>query len=181
MNILTVNLLFSTFVFWVAARIYVSPKLAGLSPQTLLLPILMLHAFRHLGLMFLTPGATYAGIPPQFAYPAAVVGDALHHVRVPLEVLEGTAELRRRRIGCLCPWLFGEKSRLHPQRKSSNVLGLSHGVHNCGHAARQHRSENKLENPLKTNQLQISVRNYGRFQIAIAFLPSHRNMRAYRE
>ena len=46
---------------------------------------------------------------------------------------------------------------------------------------RQHRSENKLENPLKTNQLQISVRNYGRFQIAIAFLPSHLNMRAYRE
>jgi hypothetical protein len=46
---------------------------------------------------------------------------------------------------------------------------------------RQHRSENKLENPLKINQLQISVRNYGRFQIAIAFLPSHLNMRAYRE
>jgi len=46
---------------------------------------------------------------------------------------------------------------------------------------RQHRSENKLENPLKTNQLQISVRNYGRFQIAIAFLPSHPNMRVYRE
>jgi hypothetical protein len=46
---------------------------------------------------------------------------------------------------------------------------------------RQHGSENKLENPLKTNQLQISVRNYGRFQIAIAFLPSHLNMRTYRE
>ena len=76
MNILTVNLLFSTFVFWVAARIYVFPKLANLKPQTLLLPILLLHAFRHLGLMFLTSGATYAGIPPQFAYPAAF-GDLL--------------------------------------------------------------------------------------------------------
>jgi hypothetical protein len=76
MNILTVNLLFSTFVFWVAARIYVFPKLAVLKPQTLLLPILLLHALRHLGLMFLTPGATYAGIPPQFAYPAAF-GDLL--------------------------------------------------------------------------------------------------------
>jgi len=70
MNILTVNLLFSTLVFWVAARIYVFPKLAVLKPQTLLLPILLLHALRHLGLMFLKPGATYAGIPPQFAYPA---------------------------------------------------------------------------------------------------------------
>jgi hypothetical protein len=76
MNILTVNLLFSTFVFWAAARIYVFPKLADLKPQTLLLPILLLHAFRHLGLMFLNPGATYAGIPPQFAYPAAF-GDLL--------------------------------------------------------------------------------------------------------
>src|SRR5260370_29936487 len=45
---------------------------------------------------------------------------------------------------------------------------------------RQHRSENKLENSLKNNQLQISVRNYGRFQIAIAFLPSHLNMRVSR-
>jgi len=76
MSILTVNLLFSTFVFWVAARIYVVPKLADLKPQSLLLPILLLHAFRHLGLMFLTPGATYAGIPPRFAYPAAF-GDLL--------------------------------------------------------------------------------------------------------
>ena len=76
MNILTVNLLLSTFVFWLAARIYVFPKLAGLSPQTLLLPILLLHAFRHLGLMFLSPGATYAGIPSQFTYPAAF-GDLL--------------------------------------------------------------------------------------------------------
>jgi hypothetical protein len=71
MNILTVNLLFSTFVFWVAARIYLLPRLHELKPQTVLLPILLLHSFRHLGLMFLAPGATYAGIPPQFAYPAA--------------------------------------------------------------------------------------------------------------
>ena len=64
MNILTVNLLFSTFVFWVAAWIYVLPKLPRLDPQAVLLPILLLHGFRHLGLMFLAPGATYAGIPP---------------------------------------------------------------------------------------------------------------------
>ncbi len=76
MNILTVNLLFSTFVFWIAARIYVIPKLDSLKPQTVMPPILLLHSFRHLGLMFLAPGATYAGIPPQFAYPAAL-GDLL--------------------------------------------------------------------------------------------------------
>jgi hypothetical protein len=76
MNILTVNLLFSTLVFWVAARIYILPKLGELEPRTVLLPILLLHSFRHLGLMFLTPGGTYPGIPPQFAYPAAI-GDLL--------------------------------------------------------------------------------------------------------
>jgi len=72
MNMLTVNLLFSTLVFGIAAKLYLLPKLPELSPQTVLLPILLLHAFRHLGLMFLTPGATYPGLPPQFAYPAAL-------------------------------------------------------------------------------------------------------------
>lgn len=76
MNILTINLLFSTVVFWVAARIYVLPRLAELSPRTVLLPILLLHSLRHLGLMFLAPGAIYGGMPLQFAYPAAF-GDLL--------------------------------------------------------------------------------------------------------
>src|SRR2546428_2468850 len=76
MNILTVNLLFSTLVFWIAARIYVFPKLDKLKPQAVMPPILLLHSLRHLGLMFLAPGATYAGTPPQFAYPAAL-GDLL--------------------------------------------------------------------------------------------------------
>ena len=71
MNILTANLIFSTFIFWVAARLYVLPKLPKLEPRTVLLPILLLHSFRHLGLMFLAPGATYPGIPMAFAYPAA--------------------------------------------------------------------------------------------------------------
>jgi hypothetical protein len=70
-NILTVNLVLSTLVFWVAARIYVIPNLGRWSAQSVLAPILLLHSLRHLGLMFLAPGATYAGIPPQFAHPAA--------------------------------------------------------------------------------------------------------------
>ena len=45
MSILTVNLLFSTLVFWLAARIYVLPKLHELKPRTILLPILLLHSF----------------------------------------------------------------------------------------------------------------------------------------
>jgi hypothetical protein len=71
MNILTANLVLSTLVFWIAARLYLIPKLPQLQPRSVLLPILLLHAMRHLGLMFLAPGAVYAGIPSQFAAPAA--------------------------------------------------------------------------------------------------------------
>ena len=76
MNILTANLVLSTFVFWIAARLYLLPRLATLTPRSVLLPILLLHSMRHLGLMFLAPGATYVGVPKEFAYPAAV-GDLL--------------------------------------------------------------------------------------------------------
>jgi hypothetical protein len=48
MNMLTVNLLFSTLVFWIGARLYLWPKLHELTPRSVLLPILLLHAFRHL-------------------------------------------------------------------------------------------------------------------------------------
>jgi len=75
-NILTVNLLFSTLVFWIAARIYLIPKLSELEPSAIVRPILLLHSLRHLGLMFLAPGAVYAGIPSEFATPAAY-GDLL--------------------------------------------------------------------------------------------------------
>ena len=76
MNILTENLLFSTFVFWIAARIYLIPKLHQLEASAVVLPILLLHAMRHLGLMFLAPGAVYSGMPREFAAPAAY-GDLL--------------------------------------------------------------------------------------------------------
>jgi len=76
MNILTVNLLFSTLVFAIAAKLYLLPKLSELEPRSVVLPILLLHAFRHLGLMFLAPGAVFPGIPQQLTYPAAF-GDLL--------------------------------------------------------------------------------------------------------
>jgi len=71
-RILTLNLIGTTVVFYVAARLYLLPRLGELKPRGVLLPILLLHSLRHLGLMFLAPGAIYAGMPPEFAYPAAV-------------------------------------------------------------------------------------------------------------
>jgi hypothetical protein len=102
MNILTVNLVFSTFVFWVAARIYVLPRLGELRPQAVLPPILLLHAFRHLGLMFLASGATYPGMPTQFAYPAAY-GDLLAAL---LALAAIPAVLSGARAARLLVWIF---------------------------------------------------------------------------
>src|SRR6266446_6877005 len=78
-RILTLNLVATTAVFYVAAKIYLLPHLGRLRPSAVLIPILLLHSLRHLGLMFLTRGATYPGLPPHFAYPAAL-GDLLSAV-----------------------------------------------------------------------------------------------------
>jgi hypothetical protein len=102
MNILTVNLLLSTLVFWIAARLYVLPRLDECEPRTVLLPILLLHSLRHLGLMFLAPGAVYAGIPLQFAYPAAL-GDFLTAV---LALIAIPAVAARWPTAKLLVWLF---------------------------------------------------------------------------
>jgi hypothetical protein len=102
MNILTLNLIFSTLVFYIAARIYLWPRLPELAPRTLLVPILLLHALRHLGLMFLAPGATYPGIPPQFTYPAAL-GDL---VAALLALASIWALIRSPRISRALVWIF---------------------------------------------------------------------------
>jgi hypothetical protein len=83
---LTLNLVSSTIVFAVAAWIYVVPRLGSLPPLAVLQPILLLHALRHLGMMFLSPGATMAGIPEQFTYPAAY-GDLLAAVLAMIALL----------------------------------------------------------------------------------------------
>lgn len=108
MNILTVNLVLSTLVFWVAARLYLIPRLPGLEPRSIVMPILLLHATRHLGLMFLAPGATYPGLPPQFAFPAAF-GDLLAAI---LALVALPAVLRRARSAKLLVWIFNLEGTL---------------------------------------------------------------------
>lgn len=71
-RILTINLICSTLVFYVGARIYVLPKVGKTNARSILIPILILHSMRHLGLMFLAKGATHTGMPMRFAYPAAI-------------------------------------------------------------------------------------------------------------
>ena len=108
MNILTVNLLFSTLIFGIAAKLYLMPRLADLEPRLVVLPILLLHAFRHLGLMFLAPGAVFPGVPPQFAYPAAF-GDLIAAV---LALIAIPAVVRQSRLARPLVGLFNIEGTL---------------------------------------------------------------------
>jgi hypothetical protein len=108
MNILAVNLVFMTIVYAIGARLYVTPRLARLEPRTVVAPILLLHASRNLGLMFLAPGATYPGLPARFAYPAAL-GDFLAAV---LALLALGAVVRRLRAAKLLVWLFNAEGSI---------------------------------------------------------------------
>ena len=100
MNILTLNLLFSTLVFGIAAKLYLIPRLPELDPSAVVLPILLLHALRHLGMMFLAPGAVFPGLPQQFAYPAAF-GDLLTAVLalIAIPAVVGRSRLARPLVG----------------------------------------------------------------------------------
>src|SRR5262249_25146280 len=75
-RVLVLNLIANTAIFYVAARLYLLPLIPRVQPQKILVPILLLHSTRHLGMMFLTRGATYPKLPSQFAYKAAF-GDFL--------------------------------------------------------------------------------------------------------
>jgi hypothetical protein len=97
-----VNLLASTLIFAIAARLYVLPRLRELPARSILLPILLLHSLRHLGLMFLAPGAIFPGMPALFAIPAAI-GDL---VTALLALAAIPAVWRRMRIARPLVWLF---------------------------------------------------------------------------
>jgi hypothetical protein len=89
-------------IFWIIARVYLVPRLSTFDPRTVLVPILLLHSTRHLGLMFLSPGATYPGLPSSFAYPAAL-GDFAAAL---LALLALPAVLRGARAAKLLVWVF---------------------------------------------------------------------------
>jgi len=85
-----------------AAKIYVLPLVSKVPAQAIIIPILLLHSFRHLGLMFLSPGATKEGMPLQFAYPAAI-GDLITAV---LAFIAIPAILMQLSFGTSLVWAF---------------------------------------------------------------------------
>ena len=81
---------------------YVHPILRHRPLAGALEPLLLLHAFRYIGLMFLVPGVTAAPLDPRFALPAAF-GDLV----AALLALTAIAALRAGTRGALAVvWVF---------------------------------------------------------------------------
>ncbi|MDJ0735176.1 MAG: hypothetical protein QNJ47_14120 [Nostocaceae cyanobacterium] len=66
-----INLLLSTLAFMLIAQWYVIPSLNRITTEEALQPLLLLHSFRHIGLMFLAVGAVKYELPTAFSQPAA--------------------------------------------------------------------------------------------------------------
>ena len=91
-RVIVLNLVANTAIFYIAARLYLLPLIPLVPLKQILVPILLFHSMRHLGMMFLTRGATYPGLPSQFANKAALgdlVTATLAFVAIPL-VLSGS-------------------------------------------------------------------------------------------
>src|SRR6187397_1549256 len=101
-RVLPLNLIANTVIFFVEARLYLLPLVSRLRPKQILIPILLLHLTRHLGMMFLTRGATYPGLPAEFACPAAF-GDLVTAI---LALLAIPLVLRGSRAAKPAIWIF---------------------------------------------------------------------------
>ncbi len=75
-QIFGLQVLLSFVLFTLIARWYVSPRLAALPVDRALQPLLVLHASRHMGLVFLVPTVVGGTLPPAFAAGAGY-GDLL--------------------------------------------------------------------------------------------------------
>ncbi len=61
------QVLLSLIVYGLIAGWYVAPRLAGLPLEAGLQPLLAIHAFRHLGMVFLVPTVVGSALPASCA------------------------------------------------------------------------------------------------------------------
>lgn len=101
-QIFGVQFLLSLLGYGLIARWYVAPRLAALPLHDALIPLILPHAFRHLGLVFLVPTVVRAPLPGTFALPTAY-GDLL---TVVLALLAVVALRIRWPIAIPLVWLF---------------------------------------------------------------------------
>jgi len=76
LQIFLVQFTLSLVLYSLIAKWYIAPRLAKLPLHDALIPLLFLHAFRHMGLVFLVPTVVGSTLPELFAVPTAY-GDLL--------------------------------------------------------------------------------------------------------
>ena len=79
---------------------YIWPVLRGMPRAEALRPLLLLHAFRYIGLTFLVPGVVSPDLPDAFARPAAY-GDLATSMLALLAI-----PMLRNRVGIIIVWVF---------------------------------------------------------------------------
>ena len=108
MLIIVVSIAIGMLTYGLIARWYVMPAMATLSRHDALIPLVLPHAFRYIGLAFLIPGVVSPDIAPDFSVPAAY-GDLLASV---LALLAVVALKLRWSIAVPLVWIFNLEGTL---------------------------------------------------------------------
>jgi hypothetical protein len=122
-QIIGLQVLLSFVLFTLIARWYVSPRLAPLPVDRALQPLLVLHATRHMGLVFLVPTVVGGTLPAAFAA-AAAYGDLLAGVLALAALVALRAPLPR--VAMPLTWLFNVAGLL--DLVNAFYQGLTHDV-----------------------------------------------------
>ena len=85
-QILVLSLVLGVIAYGMIANFYIMPALASRTREEALVPLIFLHCFRYVGLVFLVPGVVAPDIPQAFAVPAAY-GDLLTAVLALIAVI----------------------------------------------------------------------------------------------
>jgi len=66
-----ISVLMSFIAFGIVTKLYIWPPLRVMRPEDALIPLVVVHTFRFIGLSFLVPGVVAPSLQPAFAKPAA--------------------------------------------------------------------------------------------------------------
>src|SRR5262245_28857035 len=92
----------SFVAFGLVTKLYILPRLRTLERDDALLPLIVPHTFRFVGLSFLVPGVVSPSLPSALAVPAAY-GDLIAAI---LAVAATIALSRRASFATLLVWVF---------------------------------------------------------------------------
>ena len=96
------SILMSFVAFGVVTKLYIWPRLRSLERDQALLPLVVPHTFRFIGLSFLVPGVVSPSLPSAYAAPAAY-GDLVAAI---LAVAATIALSRRMSFATSVVWVF---------------------------------------------------------------------------